>query len=434
VHRLAGCLDFITKVTSKFHTTALQFLLSTFESYSMQFLSLIRPTTLVLTSLSVAALVACGGGNSALPFQTLDGAQPLVIGHRGSAGVLPDHTLEGYTRAIQNGADFIEPDLVATKDGELIARHEPNITGTTDVASRPEFASRKTTRMVDGVAETGWFATDFTLAEIKTLRAIQPLSDRDQSHNGKYQIPTLREVLNVARTEGTKVGRVIGVYPETKHPTYHVDANLKLEDRLLAILTEYGYTKKDSPVIVQSFEVSNLQYLRPKTQVRLVQLVDGDDYDFKTGKVTFAAPFDRPYDWTKAGKTALFDSMLTPAGLAEIKKYADGVGPWKPYIVPVKGAFDAAGKMLDVNGDGAVNYLDTTSQAATSLIADAHKVGLTVHTWTFRNEPKRLAFDYKGDPKNEYLQFYRLGIDGVFSDFTDTAVAARTVYLKELGR
>ena len=400
----------------------------------MKVLSLIRPTTLVLTGLSVAILAACGGDGVVYPFQTLDGTQPLVIGHRGSAGVLPDHTLEGYTRAIQNGADFIEPDLVATKDGELIARHEPNITATTDVASHPEFATRKTTRLVDGAAETGWFATDFTLAEIKTLRAVQPLSDRDPSHNGKYQIPTLREVLNVAKSEGAKVGRVIGVYPETKHPTYHVDANLKLEDRLLAILTEYGYTKKDSPVIIQSFEVSNLQYLRPKTQVRLVQLVDGDDYDFKTGKVTFAAPFDRPYDWTKAGKTALFDSMLTPAGLAEIKKYADGVGPWKPYIVPVKGSFDAAGKMLDVNGDGAVNYMDTTSQAATTLIADAHKVGLTVHTWTFRNEPKRLAFDYKGDPKNEYLQFYRLGIDGLFSDFADTAVAARAAYLKELGR
>jgi glycerophosphoryl diester phosphodiesterase len=392
-----------------------------------------RGLALALTCLSAAALVACGGSDPA-PFLTLNGTQPLVVGHRGSAGYLPDHTLEGYKLAIQNGADFIEPDLVATKDGELIARHEPNITGTTDVASRPEFASRKTTRLVDGASETGWFATDFTLAEIKTLRAIQPLSDRDQSFNGKYQIPTLREVLDVAKTEGTKVGRVVGVYPETKHPTYHVDANLKLEDRLLAILNDYGYTKKDSPVIIQSFEVSNLQYLRPKTQVRLVQLVDGDDYDFKTGKVTFAAPFDRPYDWTRAGKTDLFDSMLTPAGLAEIKKYADGVGPWKPYIVPVKGSFDAAGKMLDVNGDGAVNYMDTTSQPATTLIADAHKLGLMVHSWTFRNEPKRLAFDYKGDPKAEYLQFYRLGIDGLFSDFTDTAVAARATYLKDLGR
>lgn len=393
-----------------------------------------RGLALTLASLGVAALVSCGGGGSVGPFLTLDGNQPLVIGHRGSAGYLPDHTLEGYKLAIQNGADFIEPDLVATKDGELVARHEPNITATTDVDTHPEFAGRKITRMVDGVPETGWFATDFTLTEIKTLRAKQPFSDRDQSHNGKYQIPTLREVLDLAKTEGAKVGRVIGVYPETKHPTYHADANLKLEDRLLAILNEYGYTKKDSPIILQSFEVSNLQYLRTKTQLRIVQLVDGDDYDFKTGKVTFAAPFDRPYDWTKAGKTELFDSMLTPAGLAEIKKYADGVGPWKPYIVPVKGTFDATGKMLDLNGDGAANYLDTTSQAATTLISDAHKLGLTVHTWTFRNEPKRLAFDYKGDPKNEYLQFFRLGIDGIFSDFTDTAVAARAAYLNDLGR
>ena len=393
------------------------------------------PRRLALTVLCASlVLAACSDGEDAFAFQTLDGEQPLVIGHRGAAGYLPEHTLEGYRLAITMGADFIEPDLVATKDGELIARHEPNITSTTDVGTRPEFASRRTTRMVDGVAETGWFATDFTLAEIKTLRAVQSSSDRDQSNNGKYLIPTLREVLDLAKTEGTKAGRVIGVYPETKHPTYHVDAGLKLEDRLLDVLTGYGYTKKDSPVIIQSFEVSNLQYLRPKTAVRLVQLVDGDDYDFKTGKVTFAAPFDRPYDWTRAGKTANFDSMLTPAGLAEIKKYADGVGPWKPYIVPVKGTFDTAGKMLDVNGDGAVNYADGTSQPATSLVADAHKLGLMVHTWTFRNENRRLANDYKGDPKAEYLQFYRLGIDGVFSDQADTAIAARSAYLKELGR
>ena len=386
-----------------------------------------------LTCAAAATLVACGGSGPA-PFSTLDGTQPLVLGHRGSAGYLPDHTLEGYRLAIQNGADFIEPDLVATKDGELIARHEPNITGTTDVATRAEFASRKTTRMVDGVAETGWFAGDFTLAEIKTLRAIQPLSDRNQSFNGKYQIPTLREVLDLAKLEGTKAGRVIGVYPETKHPTYHVDANLKLEDRLLTILSEYGYTRKDSPVIVQSFEVSNLQYLRTKTQVRLVQLIDGDDYDFKTGAVTLAPPYDRPYDWARTGKTGTFATMLTPAGLAAIKTYADGIGPWKPYIVPVKGSFDTNGKMLDLNGDGVVNYNDTISQPATSVVADAHKAGLMVHPYTFRNEAKRLAFDYKGDPKAEYLQFYRLGVDGLFTDFTDTAVAARATYLKELGR
>lgn len=387
----------------------------------------------VLTCAAAATLAACGGSGPA-PFLTLDGTQPLVLGHRGSAGYLPDHTLEGYRLAIQNGADFIEPDLVATKDGELIARHEPNITGTTDVATRAEFASRKTTRMVDGVSETGWFAGDFTLAEIKTLRAIQPLSDRSQSFNGKYQIPTLREVLDLAKTEGTKAGRVIGVYPETKHPTYHVDASLKLEDRLLTILSEYGYTRKDSPVIVQSFEVSNLQYLRTKTQVRLVQLIDGDDYDFKTGAVTLAPPYDRPYDWARTGKTGTFATMLTPAGLAAIKTYADGIGPWKPYIVPVKGSFDTNGKMLDLNGDGVVNYNDTISQPATSVVADAHKAGLLVHPYTFRNEAKRLAFDYKGDPKAEYLQFYRLGVDGLFTDFTDTAVAARATYLKELGR
>ena len=386
-----------------------------------------------LTCAAAATLVACGGSGPA-PFLTLDGAQPLVLGHRGSAGYLPEHTLEGYRLAIQNGADFIEPDLVATKDGELIARHEPNITATTDVATRTEFASRKTTRMVDGLSETGWFAGDFTLAEIKTLRALQPLSDRNQSFNGKYQIPTLREVLDVAKTEGTKVGRVVGVYPETKHPTYHVDANLKLEDRLLAILSEYGYTKKDSPVIVQSFEVSNLQYLRTKTQIRLVQLIDGDDYDFKTGAVTLAPPYDRPYDWARTGKTGTFATMLTPAGLAAIKTYADGIGPWKPYLVPVKGTFDANGKMLDLNADGVVNYNDTTSQPATSVVADAHKAGLVVHPYTFRNEAKRLAFDYRGDPKNEYLQFYRMGVDGLFTDFTDTAVAARATYLKELGR
>ena len=390
---------------------------------------------MALTCVGIATLVACGGGGTSgpAPFLTLNGAQPLVTGHRGTAGYLPEHTLEGYKLAIQMGADFIEPDLVATKDGELIARHEPNITATTDVADRPEFAARKVTRLVDGAAETGWFATDFTLAEIKTLRAKQAVATRDQSFNGKYQIPTLREVLDVAKSEGAKVGRVVGVYPETKHPTYHVDANLKLEDRLLAILNEYGYTRKDSPVIIQSFEVSNLQYLRTKTQVRIFQLVDADDYDFKTGKVTFAAPFDRPYDWTRAGRTDLYGSMVTPAGLAEIKKYADGVAPWKPYIVPVKGVFDAAGKMLDLNGDGSVNYSDTIAQPATTLIDDAHKAGLSVHTWTFRNEAGRLTFDYK-TPAAEYLQFYRAGIDGLFSDFSDTAVAARAVYLKELGR
>ena len=208
---------------------------------------------------AAVGLVACGGSDDdASRYPTLNGDKPLVIGHRGASGYLPEHTLESYRRAIELGADFIEPDLVATKDGVLVARHEPNITGTTDVSTRPEFADRKTKKVVDGVEEEGWFASDFTLAEIKTLRAIQPMAERDQSFNGKYQIPTLQEVLDLAKSEGAKANRTVGVYPETKHPTYHVNLGLKLVDRLLAVLAQYGYTSKNSPVIVQSFEVSNL--------------------------------------------------------------------------------------------------------------------------------------------------------------------------------
>lgn len=400
----------------------------------------IRPLLLTAVAASVLLLTACGGDGedtvkpAQQAFKTLDGKQPLVIAHRGTPGYLPDHTLEGYRKAIEMGADFIEPDLVSTKDGVLIARHEPNITGTTDIKNRPEFASYKTRKMVDGVEEEGWFATDLTLAQIKQLRTVQPMSDRDQSYNGKFQIPTFEEVLQLAKDESAKRGRSIGVYPETKHPTYHQDAKLPLEDRLLEILARNGLTRKDSPVIIQSFETANLKYLRPKTQVRLIQLVDGDDIDYRTGRVTYAAPYDRPYDWTRAGRKDNFDALLTPAGLKEVAKYADGVGPWKPYIVPMVGQFDAQGKMLDVNKDGSVNGMDASSGTPTTLIADAHKAGLAVHTWTFRNEAKRLAYDYKGSPANEYLQFFRLGIDGVFSDFADTALEARKAYLKELGR
>jgi len=380
-----------------------------------------------LTALALAAtalLAACGGSDGP-DYNTLDGQRPLVIGHRGAAGYRPDHTIEGYKLAIEMGADFIEPDLVATKDGELIARHEPNITGTTDVASHPEFASRKTTRVVDGVPETGWFATDFTLAEIKTLRAIQPLAERDAQYNGKFSIPTLKEVLDLAKSEGTRVGRTIGVYPETKHPTYHVDAGLKLEDRLLAILATYGYTQKSSPVIIQSFEVSNLKYLRTKTQVRLVQLIDGDDVALN-GQVTLAAPYDKPYDFAVVGDKRTFITMLTPAGLAEIKTYADGIGPWKPYLISSKGVdANGDGKADDVNKDGVVDERDRTMLPATAVLKDAHAAGLVVHPFTFRNEAKRLASDFNGDPVAEYRLFFQLGVDGVFSDFTDTAVKAR---------
>lgn len=372
----------------------------------------------------VATLAACGGSDSPR-YPTLNGATPLVIGHRGAAGYRPDHTLEGYKLAIDMGADFIEPDLVATKDGVLVARHEPNITGTTDVASHPEFASRKTKKVVDGVEEEGWFVTDFTLAELKTLRAVQPLSDRDPSYNGKFQIPTFEEVLDLAKTEGAKAGRTVGVYPETKHPTYHVKQGLPLEDRLLAILAKYGYTSKSSPVIIQSFEVSNLKYLRTKTQVRLVQLVDADDVN-PDGTMSLVAPYDKPYDFAVAGDSRTFASLLTPAGLKEVKTYADGIGPWKPYLIPSK-QVDANkdGKADDLNGDGKIDERDRVMMAPTDVVKNAHAEGLFVHAYTFRNEAKRLASDFKGDPKAEYKLFYNLGVDGVFSDFPDTAKAAR---------
>ena len=382
----------------------------------------IRPAALALTA--ALALAACGGSDSP-SYPTLNGDTPLVIGHRGASGYRPDHTLESYKLAIDMGADFIEPDLVATKDGVLVARHEPNITGTTDVATRPEFASRKTTKNVDGVNEEGWFVSDFTLAELKTLRAVQPLSDRDQSVNGKFQIPTFEEVLDLAKAEGTKAGRTVGVYPETKHPTYHANLGLPLEDRLLAVLAKYGYTTKASPVIVQSFEVSNLKYLRSKTQVRLVQLVDANDVN-ADGSMDLTAPYDKPYDFAVAGDSRTFASLLTPAGLKEIKTYADGIGPWKPYLIPSK-QVDANkdGKPDDLNGDGKIDERDRVMMPATSVVKDAHAAGLFVHAYTFRNEAKRLASDFKGDPKAEYKLFFNLGVDGVFSDFTDTAKAAR---------
>lgn len=384
---------------------------------------MLRATTGLLALAAVATLTACGGDDDGYP--TLTGDKPLVLGHRGASGYLPDHTLEGYKKAIELGADFIEPDLVATKDGVLIARHEPNITGTTDVAQRAEFAARKTKKVVDGVTEEGWFASDFTLAEIKTLRAIQPLAERDQSHNGKYQIPTLEEVLDLAKSEGTRVGRTIGVYPETKHPTYHVNLGLKLEDRLLAVLAKYGYTSKASPVIVQSFEVSNLKYLRTKTQIRLVQLVDADDVN-ANGSMSLVAPYDKPYDFAVAGDPRTFASLLTPEGLKEVKTYADGIGPWKPYLIPSK-QVDANndGKADDLNGDGKIDERDRVMMPATAVVPNAHAAGLFVHAYTFRSEARRLASDFKGDPKAEYKLFYNLGVDGVFSDFPDHAKAVR---------
>ena len=399
-----------------------------------------RLVSSALAGAVLVALSACGGdsssmANSVLPFRTLNNEQPLVAAHRGASGYLPEETLEAYARAIDLGADAVEPDLISTKDGVLIARHDPNLDFSTDVAKRPEFASRKKTVQVDGETQTGWFASDFTLAEIKTLGGISTDAERPQQFNGLYKVVTFQELIDLVKLRSTQLGRTIAVYPETKNPSYHRSLGLPLEDKLISIIKAAGWNSKTSPIFVQSFEPGSLKEMRAKgLNTRVVQLIDADDYDFKTGELTYAAPFDRPYDWTLSGDTRLFSAMVTPAGLAEIKTYADGIGPWKPYIVPVKGTLDALGNLRDLNGDGKVNLNDASTQPPTTLIDDAHRAGLFVHAYTFRNEQRRLAFDYNKDPKAEYLQFYRLGLDGLFSDFPDTALEARKTYLQELGR
>ncbi len=384
------------------------------------------PTLSKLLALSAALFIA-------LPAQAHDDAErklaqaehaersqalPLVIGHRGTAGYLPEHTLEGYALAIELGADYVEPDLVATKDGVLIARHEPNIVNTTDVGSHPEFASRRRIAIVDGAAEEGFFASDFTLAEIKTLHAKQAFAERPHQFDGQFAIPTLQEIIALVKRKTLEKGRVIGIYPETKHPTYHQALGLPLEGRLLKILSQAGWNHRNAPVFIQSFEQGNLKALSKLTSVRLIQLVDANDVN-PDGTLDFTAPFDRPYDWTASGKPELlsrtFGYLTTDAGLKEVATYAYGIGPWKRYIVPTLANATGTGP-----GEASLKLGEPTD-----LIQRTHAAGLKIHTWTFRNEQRRLAGDYAGNPINEYLQFYQLGIDGVFSDFADTAVVAR---------
>ncbi len=381
----------------------------------------------VLLLVSWLAQAFAGDRNEArhARWKTLDGKRPLVIGHRGASGYLPEHTLAAYELAIEQGADFVEPDLVSTKDGHLIARHEPMLDPTTDVASRPEFAHKKTTKRLDGIPTTAFFAGDFTLAEIKQLRAIQPRADRPQQFNGRFEIPTLEEIIALVRRESHYRGREIGIYPETKHPTFHFALGLPLEEKLLDVLQKHHLTAKHDPVIIQSSETANLQYLRTRTKVRLVQLIDAGDVALD-GTLTYAPPFDKPYNHAIVGEPRGFGDLVKPQSLADIAKYADGIGPWKCYIVSVRGVdSNGDGKADDVNDDGAVNDADKRTTPPTNLVGLAHSLGLFVHTWTFRNEPGTLASDYHGDPRNEYLQFYRLGVDGVFSEFPDTAIEAR---------
>jgi glycerophosphoryl diester phosphodiesterase len=371
---------------------------------------------LLIAASAVALLQACGGSDNG--YNTLGGARPLVIAHRGASGELPEHTLEAYRRAIEQGADFVEPDLVLTKDGAMIARHEPMLDDTTDVAAKFP-ASRKTTRNVDGVPTTAYFASDFTLAEIRTLRAVQSRAGRPAQFNGQYAIPTLDEVIALAKTEGARAGRTVGIYPEIKHSTFHATvagfgANA-FEDKLVAALHAAYGNSAAAPVFIQSFEVSNLQYLNGKTSIRLVQLVDADDVN-NDGSMSLVAPYRQPYDFVVKGDARTFADLLTSGGMDFVKTYADGIGPWKPYLV--KTVNDG----VDRTGDGVVNAADRRVDGSTGVIELAHQKGLLVHTWTFRNDAGTYGFK---DPQKEMEYYLRLGVDGVFTDFPATGVAAR---------
>jgi glycerophosphoryl diester phosphodiesterase len=364
-------------------------------------------------------------------YPTLTGANPIVVAHRGASGYLPEHTIESYTKAIEMGADFIEPDLVMTKDGFLVVRHEPMLSGTTNVADIPAFTSKKSTKNVDGATVTDWFVSDFTLAEIKQLKAKQALAERSQQYNNLYAIPTFVEVIALAKQKSVQLGRTIGIYPETKHPSFHEALNLKITDKLLEVLTAEGWNNALSPVYVQSFEVSNLQYIRSKSSVKIIQLLSCYDVALN-GDLIFTVPQGeaisdgKPYDWHLKGDARDYGFFRTQAGLDFVKTYADGIGPWKPFIISYKGTdVNNDGKADDINADGKVNDADKEALSPSTLITDAHKKGLQVHAYTFRNEGRRLLRNYNNNPILEYKAFYKLGLDGVFSDFTDEAIHAR---------
>jgi glycerophosphoryl diester phosphodiesterase len=329
-------------------------------------------------------------------------AEPLVIAHRGASGYRPEHTLASYELGARMGADYVEPDLVSTKDGVLVARHENEISGTTDVADHPEFASRRTTKVIDDVPLTGWFTEDFTLAELKTLRAKERIPDirpRNTLYDGRFQVPTLQEVIDLTRDLSRELGRPIGIYPETKHPTYFRTIGLPLEEPLVRTLRRNGLDRRNAKVFVQSFEVSNLKALDRELDVPLVQL--------------YGAPGTRPYDFVASNDPRTYRDLATPAGLRDVARYADGAGPSKDYIVPR----DASGRSLP----------------PTTFVRDAHRAGLQVHPYTFRNENTFLPLELRssadpaayGNAFPEYEQFFDLGVDGLFSDNPDTAVEAR---------
>jgi glycerophosphoryl diester phosphodiesterase len=339
-----------------------------------------------------AALVLLTIAAPAAAQEAVIASKPIVIAHRGASGERPEHTLAAYQLAIEQGADFIEPDLVMTRDGQLVARHENDITGTTDVASRTEFADRKRTKTIDGISHTGWFTEDFTLAELKTLRArerLPQLRPGNTKFDGQYEVPMLREIIALAKAASAKTGRTIGIYPETKHPSYFASIGLPMEAVLVAELKAAGWDRADAPVFIQSFEVNNLKALKQLTRAPLIQLMAADG-----GPADKAQPSYR--------------TMATAEGLKAIAAYASGVGPQKDMVVA---------------GDGTVS----------PLVADAHRAGLKVHPWTFRAENFFLPSGLRaganpadhGDMSAEIARFLAAGVDGLFTDYPYQGVQAR---------
>lgn len=319
-------------------------------------------------------------------------APPLIIAHRGASGYRPEHTLQAYELAIEMGADFIEPDVVPTKDGVLIVRHENELSSTTDVALH--FPSRKTTKVIDRQVKEGFFAEDFTLAEIKTLRAKEALKFRSHDYDGQFAIPTLAEVLVLARQKSDALGRPIGVYPELKHPTYFASLGLHPDTLLLSDLRQAGWQQRTDPVFIQSFEPSALRALRSQTELRLIQLLD--------------EAAEQPYDFVNAGDPRTFGDLAKPAGLDDIASYADGIGVHKELLLPL----GPGGKVTQ----------------ATSVLTDAHRRALQVHAYTFRQEVVFVPPDFDFDVVTEVGAYLSMGVDGVFCDFPDLCRQAREAH------
>ncbi|MEU3834246.1 glycerophosphodiester phosphodiesterase [Streptomyces microflavus] len=338
-----------------------------------------------------------GGGHGSLR----DLPVPTVIGHRGASGYRPEHTLGSYQLALDLGAHIVEQDLVPTKDGHLVCRHENDITGTTDVADHPEFAGRKATKSIDGVSYTGWFTEDFTLAELKTLRAKEriPGNRPDNTlYDGRWTIPTFEEVLRWADKEGRKRGKPVWLYVETKHPTYFRSLGLGLEEPLARLLRRYGRDRKNSPLILQSFEPTSIQRLARLVATPRVVLLSG--------------PTTRPWDFVESGDPRTVADLVKPAGLKWIASYAQGIGPTLDLVIPK----DAAGRLT----------------TPTTLVKDAHARGLLLHPYTLRNENSFLPADFRrGTDPNAYgdvfgaaAAYLATGIDGIFADHPDTALLA----------